>query len=89
MNQSQNPGGHKEGRASFPIKSQYKNLNNPYLLFSSLRERRRTGRERHMGERWEALAGGSVFFQAQGREERGEGVFKVPTQGSKIPLDSN
>ena len=23
------------------------------------------------------------------REERGEGVFKVPTQGSKIPLDSN
>ena len=25
----------------------------------------------------------------QGREERGEGVFKVPTQGSKIPLDSN
>ena len=24
---------------------------------------------------------------AQGREERGEGVFKVSTQGSKIPLD--
>ena len=27
LNRSQNPGGHKEGRASFPIKSQYKNLN--------------------------------------------------------------
>ena len=51
------------------------------------RERRRTGRERHTGERWEALASGSGFFQAQGREERGEGVFKVSTQGSKIPLD--
>ena len=26
--------------------------------------------------------------KAQGREERGEEVFKVPTQASKIPLDS-
>ena len=26
--------------------------------------------------------------KAQGREERGEEVFKVPTQVSKIPLDS-
>ena len=27
----QNPGGHKEGRASFPDQSQYKILKNPYL----------------------------------------------------------
>ena len=27
--------------------------------------------------------------KAQGREERGEEVFKVPTQGSKIPFDLN
>ena len=35
------------------------------------------------------LGGWSAWCLAQRREERGEGVFKVPTQGSKIPLDSN
>ena len=47
------------------------------------RERETHGREVGGAGWWEC------FFQAQGREERGEGVFKVPTQGSKIPLDSN
>ena len=49
MNQSQNPGGHKEGRASFPIKSQYKNLSNPYLYF--LEKRGRKKRKGNTGER--------------------------------------
>ena len=43
MNRSQNPIGHKEGRASFPNKSQYKNLNNQYL--KSLERRGRKRRE--------------------------------------------
>jgi len=45
LNRSQNPGGHKERRASFPVKSQYKNLNNPYRYFLEGR-----GRKRERGE---------------------------------------
>ena len=64
-------------------------LKNPWLRTLVLerrgRELRDRGREVAPGtrERW--------FYsgKAQGREERGERVFKVPTQGSKIPLDSN
>jgi len=41
------------------------------------------GRRRRAGR-------GSVLFQAlRERERGGEGVFMVPTQGSKIPLDLN
>jgi len=53
-------------------------------------------REEKEGEREEkrgAPGKGGVlrlgFWLAQRGEERGEGVFMVPTQGSKIPLDSN
>ena len=46
LKRSQNPGGHKEGRASFPIKSQYKNLVNPYLESYPREEKgRKRGRE--------------------------------------------
>ena len=55
MNRSQNPGGHKEERASFPIKSQYKNLNNPYLYFLE-----RRGRKKRKGNTGERRAPGKV-----------------------------
>ena len=50
-------------------------------------ERERTERERR---RWRQEKGEAVLFWLAGaqREERGEGIFMVPTQGSKIPLDS-
>ena len=81
LRQDQNPGGHKEGRASFPDLSTYKVSR---IHGSNPREERwsrETGRRR-----WrQAQGSGSVlFWQGAGREERGEGVFKVPTQGSKI-----
>jgi len=88
LNRSQNPGGHKEGRASFPIKSQYKNLINPYLYFLERRGREKRKRDRKRGgarRRWWPGAG----LSGARREERGEGVFKVPTQESKIPFDLN
>ena len=89
---SQNPGGHKEGRASFPIQSQYKDSkihsSNPTLEEKG-RKNRREGERRMGGRGRRRRAGrGRVLFQAL-RERGGEGVFMVPTQGSKIPLDLN
>ena len=54
------------------------------------RERKREEqRERERGRREEG-AGGLGARQTGERERRGgEGVFMVPTQGSKIPLDLN
>ena len=57
-----------------------------------MRGRRRTEREREgeqrerVGRRWLVEDG---YVPGAKREERGEGIFMVPTQGSKIPLDSN
>ena len=50
-----------------------------------MRGRRRTGRERATGERWEALAGGNDFVP--GEKERGEGGSGVcsPMAGANPP----
>ena len=45
----------------------------------------RTGTGRKRGGRHE----GGVLSRQKERERGGEGVFMVPTQGSKIPLDLN
>ena len=87
-NRKQTPGGHKEERASFPTQSQYKTSQEYIPLVLILERKEKNGeRGRATGERWEALAGGGWFCSR--RKERGEGIFMVPTQGSKIPLDSN
>ena len=45
-------------------------------------------RERERGDA--SLMGEAVpFWQSATKEERGKRVFKVPTQGSKIPFDLN
>ena len=85
----QNPGGHKEGRASFPIQSQYK-VSKIHTLNPTPREGReeeqREGREGAREKSW--LHSGRQAKRE--RERRGsEGVFIVPMQGSKIPLDLN
>ena len=76
LNRSQNPGGHKEGRASFPIKSQYNNLNNPYLYFlERRREEEERGRKRRQG------GGGCLWVPGPKRErerERERG-YLIPT----------
>ena len=59
LNRIQNPGGHKEGRASFPIQSQYK-VSKIHASNSTPREeRRRTerGRERATGGKGSAWTG--------------------------------
>ena len=47
--------------------------------------------EQRGGEGRRQEKGSGVLFWVAGarREERGEEVFKVPTQGSKIPSDLN
>ena len=66
MNRSQNPGGHKEGRASFPIQSQYKNSKihtpNPTL------KKRKAGREEGR-ERRQEVALVRLLFLRQGKEK--------------------
>ena len=88
LNQSQNPRGHKEGRASFPIKSQYKNLNNPYLYFL---ERRGRKRERGEGRQQEGRRAAHWAKEEPERERGGEGVFNPNNSQplkTKLPLDS-
>ena len=56
------------------------------LISREERWSRETGRER--GDA--SLMGEAVpFWQSATKEERGKRVFKVPTQGSKIPFDLN
>ena len=75
MNRSQNPGGHKEGRASFPIKSQYKNLINPYLYFLERRGREKRKRDRKRGAAPGEGGGVVLVSLAPGeREERVRGI---------------
>ena len=54
LNRIQNPGGHKEGRASFPIQSQYKvskiHGSNPTLEKRGRKNREREREEVHGGE---------------------------------------
>ena len=68
LNRIQNPGGHKEGRASFPIQSQYKvskiHTSNPTPREGREEEQEREG-EAHGMERPAAL-------DANGRRERKE-----------------
>ena len=49
--------------------------------------------ERERGAREEGVGGAELgegaFYSRPQRERGGEGVFMVPTQGSKIPLDLN
>ena len=79
----QNPEGHKEDCASIPNQSQYKTQQS--MLKSLAQETRGKGEhtEREAPEKWDE---GDVLVLASA-QERGEGwgVFKVPTQGSKIP----
>ena len=70
-----NPGGHKEGRASFPIQSQYKDSkihsSNPTLEEKG-RKNRREGERRTGGRGRRRRAGrGSILFQATQREREG------------------
>ena len=82
---NQKPGEHEEDRASFPNQFQYNVSRTIALKSTPMKGRRRTGRRkrRRQGE-------GAACLGARQRKRRGgEGVFMVPTQGSKIPLDLN
>ena len=77
LKRNQIPGGYKEGRASFPIQSQYKvskiHTLNPTL--EKRRGRREEGREgRQEKEGWLVLAPGEKEKE-QERGRGGEGVF--------------
>ena len=66
----QNPGGHKEGRASFPIQSQYQ-VSRIHTLTSTPREEKR----RTEGERERRIGREAALVRAAGqkreRDERG------------------
>ena len=80
---NQKPGGHEEDRASFTNQSQYKVSRTIALKSTPMKGRRRTGRRKRRRQ------GEGVACLGARQRERGEGVFMVPTQGSKIPLDLN
>jgi len=83
LNRSQNPGGHKEGRASFPIKSQYKNLINPYLYSLERRGREKRKRDRKRGVA-PGEGGGVVLVCLAQRDRRGvTGYLRCPRRGPK------
>jgi len=84
----QNPGGHKEGRASFPIQSQYK-VSNLHGSNPTLEKKEKKNREEKGERRLVKGGGGYSWCPGQERDREGEGVFVVPTQGSKIRLDLN
>ena len=88
MKRNQNPGGHKEGRASFPIQSQYK-VSKIHTLNPTPREGREEEQRRGREGAQEKGAGGLGARQKERERRGGEEVFMVPTQGSKIPLDLN
>ena len=74
LKRNQNPGGHKEGRASFPIQSQYKDSkihsSNPTLEEKG-RKNIREGEWRTGGRgRWRRAGRGSILFQALRERER-------------------
>ena len=66
MNRRQNPGGHKEGRASFPDQFTYKVFTNPWLKSLTLERREGQGGEEE-GAREVACCPGKR------REREGEG----------------
>ena len=68
LKRNQIPGGHKEGRASFPIQFTYKVFTNPWLKIPNSREEKR-GTER----RREAPGGGGVLFWQKRKRERERG----------------
>jgi len=82
LKRNQNPGGHKEGRASFPIQSQYK-VSKIHTLNPTPRERReeeqRRGRE---GAREKGAGGLGARLEVGGRRG-GEGVFKPTNSRTK------
>jgi len=80
---NQKPGGHEEDRASFPNQSQYKVSRTIALKSTPMKGRRRTGRRKRRRQ------GEGRLVWVPGRERGSEGIFMVPTQGSKIPLDLN
>ena len=70
----QNPGGHKEGRASFPIQSQYK-VSKIHTLNPTL-EKRKGGRKEGREGRQEKEGRLCSCARGKGKREReGEGVF--------------
>ena len=69
LKRNQIPGGHKEVRASFPIRSQYK-VSKIHTLNPNL-EKRKGGREKaEMGAR--RRRGGSVLAQGEREKKKGE-----------------
>ena len=91
LTQDRNPRGHKEDRASFTNQIQYK----VSIIHGSNPTLEKRGRKNKRGGRKRTGDGCAALWAPgqKGRErERGEGVrgvFMVPTQGSKIPLDLN
>ena len=79
----QKPRGHKEGRASFPTKIQYKVFTNPWLK-SYLEERKE---EEHTGRREGRLALFCFFFVQRTARERG-GAPLLPTDRHPLPAAS-
>ena len=85
----QNPGGHKEGRASFPIQSQYK-VSKIHASNSIPREeRRRTERGREGdGRKGQAAPGWERERSVPGAKREREGVrgyLWCPRRGPKYP----
>ena len=73
------------GKGLFSHSISVQSLKNPWFKSYPREEREEEQREGREGAREREASG-----QPKERErERGEGVFIVPTQGSKIPLDLN
>jgi len=85
LKRNQNPGGHKEGRASFPIQSQYKDSkiysSNPTLEEKGMKNRRE-------GERRTGGRAAAVWAPAKKRERVSRYLCPlIPKLRTKLPLD--
>ena len=78
----QNPGGHKEGRASFPDQITYKVFTNPWLKSLTL-DRREEG-QRGEGRQAQGEEGGG-FFWPTGERKGVRGYLRCPRRGPKYP----
>ena len=81
LRRDQNPGGHKEGRASFPDQFTYKVFTNPWLKSLTL-ERRREGQRGEGGARLRERR--AACCPGQKSEREGEGVFNPNNSQPKI-----